>query len=658
MLPPDMPLRLGPPTARALALFVALVLAKVLLLALRASDGVPIPWSPLLPSTLVYEDLWVVLPFAALDVALTLALPASRARAFATVSLGLLLVLYTAINIPIARALSTPLTAPMLAAVGGALGDSASDNLTVPNVLAVVTPPLAYLILARRPMPRALALPLGRALALALVGAILVLGPLGLASVPTLGVHRNALVTLVRTALPDDAPDPAELDADLAPDGSPGAHPDPDAPDPTTPPLDLRPLAGRARGDNLLVIVLESHGARHLRAWSGVTPHEETASDPTPTLTALTARGIAFTRIWTAYPESIKGLYAALCGAFPHPHTSATAHAQKNLPATCLGATFAALGYRTGLFHSGHFAYLGMADILADRGFDTLADAMRIGGPFRSSFGTDDRATARHLLAWLDTPSAPNPASPADARPFFAAFLPIAGHHPYRAPGDAVRPFPETTDLDRYLNDLFVGDQATALLLDGLASRGLLEHTWIIVYGDHGQAFHEHPGNIAHTLFLYEENLHVPLAVIPPPAKRALLDALPSSRAAQRGSLVDLAPTVHALFGLPPVDAFEGRSLLDPTPHAVIAFTDHRAFQLATRSTSPTLPSRPAADWKLILDVDLDRPELYDLTSDPREQSDLAEHYPEVTLELKHRLTRWRAMHYRARPGLDGPTSP
>lgn len=35
-------------------------------------------------------------------------------------------------------------------------------------------------------------------------------------------------------------------------------------------------------------------------------------------------------------------------------------------------------------------------------------------------------------------------------------YLPIAGHHPYRSPGPAIRPRPfgEQTELDCYRNDL------------------------------------------------------------------------------------------------------------------------------------------------------------------------------------------------------------
>ena len=51
-------------------------------------------------------------------------------------------------------------------------------------------------------------------------------------------------------------------------------------------------------------------------------------------------------------------------------------------------------------------------------------------------------------------------------------------------------------------------------LLDGAdLGVGLWERTVVAVLGDHGQAFGQHDGNIGHTLFIYEENVRVPLLV-------------------------------------------------------------------------------------------------------------------------------------------------
>jgi len=570
-----------PPLRRAASLFVALVVAKLALVLLRASDGIAPPAHPLVPFVMLFEDAWLTGLLLLADLGLGRAL-AGRPRGAKVAGVVLWIVvgtvvLWAAINVPVARLFSTPLTSTMMSAVGGALADSALGYLTPGNLAGALAPLVAFALAARSLQPRR------AAAALYALGVTSLLGPLALSSARTLGVHHNAVVALVTSAVPAGAPPAApERDLDLPADG---------------PSLDLRELSGRARGMNIVVVVLESTGARYLPAWRP--PDDRETRDPMPNLGRLIRHGTLFDRIWTAYPESIKGLFAALCSQYPRPETAAAEHAAERYRARCLPAILVAQGYATGLFHSGWFAYLGMKDIVRDRGLDVALDAEQIGGPFRSSFGTDDRETARRLLAWVD--SVPR------ERPFLALWLPIAGHHPYRAPGDARRPFAEASEQDAYLNDLAVADEALGLLMAGVAERGLAGDTVWIVYGDHGQAFQQHPGNFAHTLFVYEENLHVPLALVLPDRTPT---PLPQRRAPQRGTLVDLAPTVLDLVGLPADPLHDGRSLLWPTSPPVVAFTDHRALQLAVGH----------GDWKAILEGS--RLELYDLGTDPGEHKD------------------------------------
>ena len=246
-------------------------------------------------------------------------------------------------------------------------------------------------------------------------------------------------------------------------------------------------------------MVLESTAARHLGAY-GRSP------DPTPNLTALAARSIVFERAYAVYPESIKGLFATLCSRYPAFDTPPEVHGRCALRGAA--PTLAAAGYRTALFHSGRFAYLGMPAIIERRGFDLLEDAGAIGGQVNSSFGVDDASTVRRALQWIG--------SLGKGERFFLTYLPVAGHNPYEVsrPG----PFKGTDDFTRYLNALHEGDEALGQLLAGLRALGIDDETLVIVYGDHGEAFGEHPGNFAHTMFIHEENLRVPYVIAAPGA--------------------------------------------------------------------------------------------------------------------------------------------
>jgi hypothetical protein len=622
-----------PPTSGSRVPIVAGVAlaAKLAVIGLRLADGggreLASPWAPLV---LLADDAWLVLAFAAVEaIGAWLAAPRPRlgpslgravargARATVTVLFGAT-VAWMALNIPVARVFSTPATFSMLNASGGALADSFAVYLTAANVgiplgLGALAIAARHRMVSRRARAphdtaRGVASP-GRArtaLVAAWACALVAGGVAGRrlqARVPTLGLHRNAVVTLTATTfahlrgLASSSSASAALQGDGIGDTSAAcAAQDGQA-------VDLRDLRGVAAGRSVVWIILESTAARFLTPYGA-------AREVTPHLSALARDALVFDDAYAAYPESIKGLYSMLCARPPLPGREAAQHAQGHTPCTALPETLRAAGYHTGLFHSGRFAYLGMRDVVANRGFDALEDGATIGGAFRSSFGVDEASTVRKLLAFVDGLPA--------GHPFFAVYSPIAGHHPYHAPGDGPRPFPERAPADAYANDLFSGDAAFGLLREGLERRGLDDRTLYVIVGDHGEAFFEHEGNFAHTLFLYEENVRVPFIVAAPGAWRGV------RRAPQLASLIDVGPTLLDLLGLPDRaapsaagesrgDGATGRSLLEPRPRLVRFFTDQGLTQSALRD----------GRWKLIAEQPSGRTRLYDLARDPGERHDL-----------------------------------
>jgi arylsulfatase A-like enzyme len=233
----------------------------------------------------------------------------------------------------------------------------------------------------------------------------------------------------------------------------------------------------------------------------------------------------------------------------------------------------------------------------------------------QSSFGVDEPSTVTRLLGWIDGVPA--------GQPFFAMYLPTAGHHPYG--GVAGGPFAGGTDFDRYRNSLHDADVALGSLLDGLATRGLGDRTTIVVLGDHGEAFGQHAGNFAHSSFLYEENVHVPFVIAAPGA----FDR--ERRITRVVSAIDIAPTILDLAGLPqPVNARE-RSLLEPAERPALFFTDYMSRQLGLRDGC----------HKVIADLDAERTKSFDLCRDPGERDDITSDTA-LTRQYLARLDAWR----------------
>jgi hypothetical protein len=556
------------------------------LLAAKAAAlaGRHVPLSFWSPFAFIWQDVLAALLFVAVDARL------KRPR-LAWVAYGAIAG-YVAINVPVTRVLWTPLTWMMLRAARGPLADSVRHYATLSSLLAL-TIPIAVaiglpLVLRRRrfSLPRT---------ALAAALCVIAVGPFASSRIETRGLHRNAFGALAATSVPRLGAAAGADDWRGSPYQTPGGQ-------------DLRSFRGAMRGRNVVLIALESTAARHLGLYGG-------APDPMPHLTALARQAVTFERAYAVYPESIKGLFATLCSRYPAFDTAPELYA--DVPCASLPSVLRAAGYGTALFHSGRFMYLGMRSIIDGRGFDLLEDAGDIGGQVESSFGVDDASTVARMLGWIDSRDA--------AAPFFITYLPTSGHNPYvtRAPG----PFRADHDFWRYMNALHEGDDALGELMEGLRRRGLDRQTMFVIYGDHGEAFGEHPGNFAHTLFIYEENVRVPLVIAAPGEITSPI------RVTRVASLLDAAPTILDLLGLPADRAHQGGTLLDPDERMALFFTDYATGWLGLTDGC----------WKYIYQLDSKASRLFDVCRDPGETHDRAAEVPDRIARYRDRVVAWAA---------------
>lgn len=576
-------------TSLAACLMVVFAVAKVILLQGRA-----LPGSAWAPFVYVWQDVAVALALLVFERVVR--------RPLATRIVYGALVLLVAINVPVERVLSSPLTAPMLHAVRGAFSDSLRHHVTPANVggIALVLALGAALPLA--PLRRWPAwLRAGRAWSVA-AGVVVALGAFGASRVDTAGLERNPLVALVQTSFPRVRPEPANADWRASTAQAPGDE----APA-------LASLRGAAAGRNVLLVVLESTAAQYLRPYGA-------ADDPMPNLTALASRAIVFENVYAVYPESIKGFVAILASRYPGFDVAAERHARVVDPS--LATALAATGYQTALFHSGRFMYLGMDEVISRSGFARREDAGAIGGNRNSSFGVDEPATVQHMLRWLD--------GLGRGQRFFAAYLPVAGHHPYAFAGTG--PFPDSSEIGRYRNALHEGDQALGELIGGLRARGLDRSTLVVVLADHGEAFGQHEGNFGHTLALYDENVRVPLMIALPVAA-ASSAANGARRVHGIASLLDVAPTVLDLLGNRAPAAFQGETLLDGRARAALFFTDYSLGLLGLRDGCT----------KYIHEIESGRSKLFDVCRDPEERTDLTAGRADEAARYRDRLRSWSA---------------
>ncbi|MGH0031666.1 MAG: sulfatase-like hydrolase/transferase [Myxococcota bacterium] len=320
--------------------------------------------------------------------------------------------------------------------------------------------------------------------------------------------------------------------------------------------------------------------------------------------------------------------------------------------ATTLAEVLRDHGYRTAAFTDGGYVhpFYGMG-----QGFDTFQVTSPQEGAYRNGFRKSLRRAADWLgqtplaepppFLFLHTYDVHEPYSP--PAPFDRAFTDVDYPGFREARGFEARPAllsrrraelsEEDVALARgfYDNGILATDKALGNFLLLLRKRELFDDALIVVFSDHGEEFLDH-GDFGHGPSVYQELARVPLLV-------KLPGQVGGGRVVERPvGLVDLAPTVLALLGLPVPESFVGADL-----SGVLLGTDDGAFleERPIYVDVPDVTARVAAlrrgSWKLVRRGDVR--ELYDLASDPREQRDLSAREPERTAAMAEELVRWTA---------------
>lgn len=175
--------------------------------------------------------------------------------------------------------------------------------------------------------------------------------------------------------------------------------------------------------------------------------------------------------------------------------------------------------------------------------------------------------------------------------------------------------------VQKYDYEVAFEDGIVGQLLDELAKTGLDKNTTVILISDHGEGFGVHPGEAGffHGMTLYSEVLHVPIIVRVPGGKTCERDDVVG--------LVDLAPTIAALFGVPAPSTWQGRSLVPALACEALPPKPAFAEMLPAPEWDHAAKSMISADGKrhAYYRISDSRWEIYDLDADPDEKKPLPE---------------------------------
>lgn len=409
------------------------------------------------------------------------------------------------------------------------------------------------------------------------------------------------------------------------------------------------PLADTpARGPNIILCAADALRADYLSLY------DPAMATKNPNLTALAEDGILFKRAFSQSSWTKPSFATMFTGLYPGGHgvTSKTALLSPEV-ATLAGLLqeqgYMAQGFSnnpntTALFGFDR-GFTDYVDLKPDPLFSAPPSAMHLSlyGLMRKVFLTVEgkvrggrlRVTDFYqpadvitdtALDWLDSRDE-------DAPSFYLYLHYMDTHDPFMDHSDPGKGYArarmEHPDPEKYLepmrqayiSEIEFMDQHLGRLFEGLKSRGLYENTLIIFVSDHGEEFFDHEG-WWHGQTLYEELLHVPLILKLPDTlgARGETDAL--------ARLVDLAPTVLEVAGLPPCPEMSGQPLVDR--NGTLMNTNIQYCYAENDFEGNILQSLRTEDRALIQANEenprgLDPVEFYNMDEDPTQQTNLAE---------------------------------
>ncbi|MHC4158932.1 MAG: sulfatase family protein [Planctomycetota bacterium] len=267
--------------------------------------------------------------------------------------------------------------------------------------------------------------------------------------------------------------------------------------------------------------------------------------------------------------------------------------------------------------------------------------------------GFDQRAnyTTPKVIRWLQEHRDPT-------RPFFFFLHYWDPHAPYDPPEPFASRFaPKNpshhlyTTIGMYDGEIAFSDYEIGKLLTAIKQMKLEENTLVVITSDHGEGLMQH-WHMGHTIHLYEEAVRVPLIFHWP-------NHIPQGRTITAPvGLISLAPTILDLIGINPGDgpfrrqslanAIRGQTTLNPNRPVFIYRSHFEGEQVKLYWIEGEKFAVRIGKWKYIEGKKEKTKELFDLSKDPREQTNLYSDIPKRSAELASILNEWQQAYTKA----------
>lgn len=421
----------------------------------------------------------------------------------------------------------------------------------------------------------------------------------------------------------------------------------------------LAAVPAQSERPNIIIILADDMGLGDLGCYGG-------RQEPTPRIDRLAAEGTRFTQYYSVSPICSPSRAGMITGMYPARWRITSFLQTRNGNAGCEMADFLdpqapslprvlqAGGYRTahfGKWHLGGGRDVTNAPKFAAYGYDENASTYESPEPHPDITATDwiwsdkDKVKRWNRTAFFVDKTLDFLDRHRD-RPCFVNLWPDDVHTPW-VPDEVS----DQKDLPKNFRPVLAEfDKQIGRLLDGLRTRGLEQNTLVIFASDNGPlpTFHGARSGIyrGSKLSLYEGGIRLPFIVRWP-------GRVPAGRVDERSVLagIDLLPTLCAVAGvpMPQLASLDGLDVSAVLRGGALTrgplyweYGRNDKFFKYPEDRSPSLAVRRDR-YKLLINPDGAKGELYDLEIDPGEQHNLAAERPELTAELRQLVMSWRS---------------
>jgi phosphoglycerol transferase MdoB-like AlkP superfamily enzyme len=297
---------------------------------------------------------------------------------------------------------------------------------------------------------------------------------------------------------------------------------------------------------DVVVIVEESFGSEFI----GVLGHPERKTSPG--FDRWSKEGLLLTNLTATGNRTVRGLEGTLCSLVPLP-AAAVLKRMKNETVATVADVYQNEGYKTAFLYGGWGRFDDMKPFFPTNGFDEFIE--RDAYPddaFRTIWGVADE--------WIFAEALERQKAAADrGERLFMTVLTVSNHRPFRVPERGTA-WPANQGSRE--SAVAYADWALADYLDKAKAAGLLDHTVVLIEGDHG-------ARVYGAQEIPTPSYRIPGLFLVPGTewKGRSIDRLASQ--------IDLAPTLLALTGRAKAVPFLGGDLTSLPPDGGRAFVQH-----------------------------------------------------------------------------------